>query len=196
MSQDAEVTVCFKTKLKDELRVTEAPFAVPSRLTRLGLSEVINHLLDRESSSISFDFIVDGELVRTSLHKVMEQKLLSMESVVEIEYVQLHEEPELDGSSEHDDWISGIAAFRNVAVTGSYDKSVRVWASDGKKLAEVRGHTAPIKSVAVAPWPVAGSSSAMVVSASKDCTWRCTQVRCLATLNHPPFSPHAFPSLC
>ena len=38
--------VYFETSLPSELKVTTTPFAVPARLSRLGLSEVINHLLE------------------------------------------------------------------------------------------------------------------------------------------------------
>lgn len=41
---DVQVRVRFVTTY-ERYRVPEAGFAVPSRLTRLGLSEVINHLL-------------------------------------------------------------------------------------------------------------------------------------------------------
>ena len=38
--------VFFETSLPDEFKVTQTPFAVPARLSRLGLSEIINHLLE------------------------------------------------------------------------------------------------------------------------------------------------------
>jgi ribosome biogenesis protein YTM1 len=40
------IEVRFITKL-EQYRVTDAPFRVPSQLGRLGLSELINHLLGR-----------------------------------------------------------------------------------------------------------------------------------------------------
>ena len=44
-ASEAQVQVQFVTKLEDRWRVTEAPIQLPTRLTRFGLSEVVNHLL-------------------------------------------------------------------------------------------------------------------------------------------------------
>lgn len=49
-ADEKTIQVRFKTK-EAEFAVTEKPFAVPERLTRLGLSQVINHLLDRGTSA-------------------------------------------------------------------------------------------------------------------------------------------------
>ena len=60
----------------EEYRVTDAPFAVPSRLNHDGLSGVICHLLAVEDA-VPFDFFVDGVLLRTSLRKHMKTHGLS-----------------------------------------------------------------------------------------------------------------------
>ena len=41
---DAETSIRFTTEL-EHLRVTDAPIQLPTRLSRAGLSEVVNHLL-------------------------------------------------------------------------------------------------------------------------------------------------------
>jgi len=51
-ADEKTIQVRFKTK-ETEYAVTEKPFAVPERLTRLGLSQVINHLLDRGTSAVN-----------------------------------------------------------------------------------------------------------------------------------------------
>lgn len=43
--EDNQIQVKFVTKLPEALRVPPTPFAVPARLTRYGLSEVINTIL-------------------------------------------------------------------------------------------------------------------------------------------------------
>ncbi len=85
----------FETSLPDEFKVTTTPFAVPARLSRLGLSEIINHLLElskvvyinmsfgagrlcKKIYFISlwqprpFDFLIGGELIRCSLSNFLE----------------------------------------------------------------------------------------------------------------------------
>ncbi len=93
------IQVYFETSLPDEFKITTTPFAVPARLSRLGLSEIINHLLElskvvfifveREyvllrrwaSKKIyflflrqprPFDFLIGGELIRCSLSNFLE----------------------------------------------------------------------------------------------------------------------------
>ena len=119
---EAQVTCRFVTTLPPELRITTTPFALPARLTRYGLSEVVNHLLahgegratlpptgwktvyclhtprrwgrrhpetppspsshappspPHPEPPLPFDFIVEGELVRSSLEKIVLAKRLS-----------------------------------------------------------------------------------------------------------------------
>ena len=51
---EPQVQVRFTTKLEARFRVTEAPIQLPTRLTRHGLSVVINHLLNAEKPAIQF----------------------------------------------------------------------------------------------------------------------------------------------
>lgn len=62
--------ISFTTQLEDELRVSSAPLVVPARLSRQGLSEVVNHLLG-VSKPRPFDFLVVGTLLRSSLSKAL-----------------------------------------------------------------------------------------------------------------------------
>lgn len=64
---ESKVRVRFVTKNPD-IRVIDTPIAVPLKLGRFGLSEVVNHLLDK-NPPIPFDFLIADEFVRTSLEK-------------------------------------------------------------------------------------------------------------------------------
>ena len=75
MAAQDEIRVQFATTFA-KFRVTETPFAVPAKLNPTGLSEVICHLLGL-SEQVPFDFLVDGQLVRTSLRKHLSQRGLS-----------------------------------------------------------------------------------------------------------------------
>ena len=58
---EAQTQVRFTTRLEPRLRVSEAPIQLPTRLTRYGLSEVVNHLLSPPATP--FDFVApDGQL--------------------------------------------------------------------------------------------------------------------------------------
>ena len=92
-ASDHQVLVSFTTKLPQELKVPETAMAVPAKLKRLGLSQIINHLLGKGGFLLAavpvncsgtctspdpcpltdppqpFDFLIDGELLRTSLQR-------------------------------------------------------------------------------------------------------------------------------
>jgi ribosome biogenesis protein YTM1 len=86
----AKVRVRFTTT-SEQYRITDAPFAIPSKLNRSGLSEIVNHML-RESENDDdhvrqpFDFMIGGRLVRMALHKFIAVHRLNTEDIITIEY--------------------------------------------------------------------------------------------------------------
>jgi hypothetical protein len=54
---ETQLQVRFTTKLEDQFRVADTPFAVPSTLNRYGLSEIINVLLGLGKSELGFHSI-------------------------------------------------------------------------------------------------------------------------------------------
>ena len=75
-SEEVQISCKFVTRLPEQYRIAPTPIAVPGKLTRYGLSEVINHLLNLDPPK-PFDFLVQGELVRTSLEKLVVRKATS-----------------------------------------------------------------------------------------------------------------------
>ncbi|CAK9152924.1 unnamed protein product, partial [Ilex paraguariensis] len=64
------VQVRFVTKPKPPFKAPPTSIAIPSNLTRLGLSAVVNNLLkagNDDWKTEPFDFVIDGELVQMSL---------------------------------------------------------------------------------------------------------------------------------
>ena len=74
-SKVVEVLICFKTTV-DKYRVTEEPIAIPTRLKRFGLSDIVNHLLQL-SKPVPFDFLLNDTLLRGSLLKGIQTQKLS-----------------------------------------------------------------------------------------------------------------------
>lgn len=180
----ADVRVRFVTKL-DEYRVTETPFAVPARLTRRGLSEVVNHLLGRgEAASgdaddgernagdaVPFDFLVDGRFLRTSLAKHLRKNGMSGESIVTLEYAPAFRAPRQDRELPHPDWVGAVHGSAAFVASGCYDGSARLYDDAGSVVATVGGvHTRPIRGVCVSE-AVAGCDVALA-TAAKDGTLR------------------------
>ncbi|GAB9475166.1 Ribosome biogenesis protein wdr12 [Globisporangium polare] len=142
-----QVRVKFVTK-NEAIRVTETPFAVPTRLSRQGLSQVVNHLLNMATPQ-PFDFLIDELFLRTSLEKYMQQNGVSEESLLTLEYVEALPQPEKKNETNHPDWVSAVAVAKDVVVTGCYDGQVRVYDVEGECQATLKAHQGAIKAVSV-----------------------------------------------
>ena len=67
MADDAAtVSVRFVSRLPEPVDIPESAFAVPEGLTRKGLAEVINGLLQLDPPQ-PFDFLINEEFLRSSL---------------------------------------------------------------------------------------------------------------------------------
>ena len=176
---EPQLSVRFTTQL-EHLSVTDAPIQLPTRLSRAGLSEVVNHLLATLDSSHvprPFDFLLNNELVRGPLGEALARHGLSGEAVATLEYVECLPPPRPERSCAHEDWVGGLAAHPsggNLALAACYNHAVYVWDAHGHRLAELAGHTAAVKAVT---WlrgasQQEGQQVLRAASASKDHTVR------------------------
>ncbi|KAH9068694.1 hypothetical protein Ae201684P_004396 [Aphanomyces euteiches] len=147
MSDGAQIRVKFVTK-NPAIRVTETPFAVPIKLARAGLSQVVNHLLNTTTPK-PFDFLIDNQFLRTTLEKYIVNNSLTDEAVLTLEYVEAEVEPQENQTQNHPDWISAVASSREVVVTSCYDGILRVFSKSGEPLSQVKAHDSVIKSIAI-----------------------------------------------
>ncbi|XP_077979094.1 ribosome biogenesis protein WDR12-like [Glandiceps talaboti] len=167
----AHVQARFFTK-QAQYAVSESPFSVPANVVISDLSSLINKLLNAdkpedETESVNFDFLIEGEFIRVNLGKHMEERNISTETVVEIEYLEKHPAPKPVGSILHDDWVSSLQGCVDCIVSGSYDNSVKVWNLSGENLTTMNYHTDPVKTVA---WINKGNPVSHIVSGSHDQT--------------------------
>jgi ribosome biogenesis protein YTM1 len=101
------------------LSIPSIPYLVPTTWRRAQLSTLVNRLLQQDAAetstakSIPFDFIINGELLRTSIVQYLASKGLTEESTVEIEYVRSTLPPTFTAAFEHDDWVSGVDASKD-----------------------------------------------------------------------------------
>ncbi len=157
--------VRFVTKLA-QFRVSEAPVEIPTRLTRRGLSNVVNMLLSLDPPQ-PFDFLIDHTLIRESLAHYMAAHLLSTEDIITVEYILLPSSPELSDDTPHDDWISAICTrVPGVVASAGFDGSVKL--QRGGVSLHTTLHTQPVSALA----PLANGEHPAFVSASVDRTLR------------------------
>ncbi|MQL73330.1 hypothetical protein Taro_005671 [Colocasia esculenta] len=172
-----QLQVRFVTKLLPPLKVPPRSIAVPSGLTRMGLSEIVNHILgggDSDYQPQPFDFLIDGEFVRMSLEEFLLAKGISAEKILEIEYVKAVVPRKQDDPCLHDDWVSAVdGSNTRFILTGCYDSFARVW-KDGTSCTHVlEGHSGAVTSVSFINRKEAQRDGTLYVgTASKDRTLR------------------------
>lgn len=160
----AQVKIRLFTKEEDEsLHVSDAPLYVPVLLKRYGLSEVVNHLLEKDTEApIPFDFLIDGQLLRTLIDEYLVQNGLSLEAFLNVEYTRAVLPPSFLGLFNNEDWVSSVdvinpqlvaATSSQVPTTdakilsGCYDGIVRTYNALGQVERQFVGHLAPVKAV-------------------------------------------------
>lgn len=172
-----QVQVRFTTKLQPTLRVPTTSIAIPAHLTRYGLSDIVNTLLGNDKPQ-PFDFLVEGELVRTSLEKLLLIKGISAEKILNIEYILAVVPPKQEEPSLHDDWVSVVdGSYPNFIFTGSFDSIGRIWKGEGLCTHVLEGHRDAITSAAFIMPSDSSDNFANLATASKDQTLRLWQFK-------------------
>ncbi|KAI9306896.1 WD40-repeat-containing domain protein [Cunninghamella echinulata] len=163
--QQEQIQIRLTTK-QEQYAVSNAPIMVPVNFKRYGLSELVNNLLGREKP-IPFEFLIDGEILRSTIASYLSSHRLSTENIITIEYMESMLPPTPLTSYQHDDWISSVQILENLFLTGSYDNMVRLWNTSGECTHTLIGHTEAIKSVA---FGASTDSTVSVFSAGLDHT--------------------------
>ncbi|XP_037279096.2 ribosome biogenesis protein WDR12 homolog [Rhipicephalus microplus] len=171
MDENAQIQAKFFTK-DERYSVPDTPFSISGSTTSEQLSSLINTLL-RESSSgdaesdgePTFDFLIDGELLRETLQEHLEAHKIQQENIVLVEYVEKCPPPLPVDTLVHDDWVSAVHTSDAGILSGCYDNSLHIWDHDGTRKLLIPGHVGPIKSV---KWVSVGEPLCTFVSASLD----------------------------
>ena len=172
-----QVTVRFVTKDEyEKYRIGDSPLAIPRKLGRYGLSEVINHLLGLENSPQPFDFSINDQLIREPLSSFIPSHNLSVEDVLTIEYMPAYSLGDERNTVQADAWIGSLSVCdaSQLLIAGCYDGTLQVsncTLAGQKQMNEskVMAHEDPIRDVASSQGTENGSSGTVIVAtASKD----------------------------
>ncbi|KAH7032995.1 WD40-repeat-containing domain protein [Microdochium trichocladiopsis] len=184
-----QVLIHFTTSAADlQLPEEQRQLLVPSDIRRYGLSKILNSesMLDT-AQTIPFDFLINGQFLRTSLEDYFKENGLSFESTITLEYVRSLLPPTYQASFEHEDWVSSVDTLsqnsragiwsgdklvpgQDRVLSASYDGLLRIWNSSGSVIAtspsgSQGGHSASIKTAKFL-------SSSQIASAGLDRTVR------------------------
>ncbi|CAK8533425.1 unnamed protein product [Lathyrus sativus] len=186
-SSTRRISVRFVTRLSDPYKVPNSAIAIPSDLTRFGLSSLVNALLQSihdDYESEPFDFLIDGEFVRMSLEEFLLAKGISAEKILEIEYTRVVAPRKEEDPSLHDDWVSAVdGSSSRFILTGCYDGFGRVWKGPGVCTHILEGHSDGVTSVSVLN--PEGVETVTLATASKDRTLRLWKINTDEATNNP-----------
>lgn len=161
------------------------PYMVPVTWRRSQLSTLVNKVLATAATGeapapVPFDFIVNGELLRTSLEEYLAQHASSAETTLELEYIRSTLPPTFRDAARQDDWVASIdAACGGALLTASYDGIARVYETenlDAEPLAYLPAYGDHV-SLTCAKWLTPRGDA--VATGSMDGTvavWRCPDV--------------------
>lgn len=151
-------------------------FMVPLNWTRYQLSQLINKALSLPHP-IPFDFLIHGEILRTSLAQWRAEKGIGEEETLEIEYFESLLPPQRMSTIPHEDWVSSVSCrISQHILTASYDGHVRLFDYSQNCIRDISAHPVPVSSVTVVPSPDANDDSHIIATASHDLTAHLTKI--------------------
>uniref|UniRef100_A0A2A4IU73 NLE domain-containing protein n=1 Tax=Heliothis virescens TaxID=7102 RepID=A0A2A4IU73_HELVI len=165
---EAQLQVRFITK-QEQYAVPDSPYAIQSNVHATDLNTLVNALLKETNPSlekaVEFDFLICGELLCLSLAEHLQEKGVSTEDTVEIEYLERFPAPAPQDCLMHDDWVATVHAHSDWILSGCYDNSIHIWSTKGQHKLAIPGHTSPVKAVS---WVAFNGNQAVFASGSHD----------------------------
>eukprot|EP00835_Amoeboradix_gromovi_P002096 NODE_111_length_19413_cov_0.323703.p4 type:complete len:391 gc:universal NODE_111_length_19413_cov_0.323703:4914-6086(+) len=108
------------------------PIRVPAKFDSNSLSEMVNHLLQNNQH---FDFLVNGQFLRSTLEEYLEQTKTSSEQLLAVEYILSVTKPTLNSQYSTDEWIKSVHFVNGTIFSGSFDGVLRSHGVDSKIVA-------------------------------------------------------------
>jgi len=106
-------------------------------------------ITEKDALKLKFDFLIQDQFLRSSVINHVDGKSLSFEDVLDVEYMEQQNTPELKQSYKCNDWISSTKLSDDYVLFGSFDATVSVWSKEtGKVVFEGNSHTDSVKDVA------------------------------------------------
>ncbi|KAJ4471499.1 WD40-repeat-containing domain protein [Lentinula aciculospora] len=155
-------------------------YVIPTSWKRYHFSQLINKALAL-AKPIPFDFLVKGELLKTSLGEWCSDNGIGEEETLEIEYIESVMPPQKMSDIPHDDWVSSVSCqMTGHFLTASYDGYIRCFDYSQKVVLSTLAHTAPITSLSIIPESKFASdedeSSRLVATSSHDLSAQITRI--------------------
>ncbi|VWU50292.1 ribosome biogenesis protein YTM1, putative [Hepatocystis sp. ex Piliocolobus tephrosceles] len=106
---DKQVQIIFTTKITDAgYKVDDSTYTVPTKFKRIDLSIMVKQLLNIVDSNVSFDFLINNKILRTSIKDFLENNNMFSEDVIEIEYIKSITKKKTNKIDDTTKWISNL----------------------------------------------------------------------------------------
>ncbi|KAJ7063049.1 ribosome biogenesis protein YTM1 [Mycena amicta] len=147
-------------------------FTIPTTWSRYQLSQLVNKALSLPKP-VPFDFLLRGDILRTSLADWCTKNAVGEEETLEIEYIESVLPPQKMADLPHDDWVTSVSCQLNRSfLTASYDGQLRAFDYAQKQTWSTMVHRAAITSFCVVP----SADMCLVATASHDLTAQLTRI--------------------
>ena len=144
-------TIQVRLTTRTETPISSTPIVIPTNVSRYGLSQILNHLLEN-TTPVPYSFLINSVYLPSTLDEYIASHGVSQEEVLEIEYVRSVLPPKWEGRWSQEDWISGVSLTDPRAVTGAYDGLVRVWDWSGNVVGKARSEDSALRPVKCVKW--------------------------------------------
>ncbi|KAJ7098170.1 WD40-repeat-containing domain protein [Mycena belliarum] len=149
-------------------------FMIPTTWSRYQLSQLVNKALSL-AKPVPFDFLLRGDILKSSLADWCTQNAVGEEETLEIEYIESVLPPQKMSNHPHDDWVSSVSCqFEQRFLTASYDGQMRAFDYSQNQTWSSSLHGAAITSFCVVP--SSSSDFHLIATASHDLTAQLSQV--------------------
>ncbi|KAJ6546417.1 WD40-repeat-containing domain protein [Mycena vulgaris] len=161
-------------------------FMIPTTWSRYQLSQLVNKALSL-AKPVPFDFLLRGDLLKSSLADWCIQNAVGEEETLEIEYIESVLPPQKMSDLPHDDWVSSVSCqLEQRFLTASYDGQLRAFDYSQNQTWSSPIHGAAITSFCIVP--STSSDSHLIATASHDLTAQLTQVSLESTQKIKPLA--------
>ncbi|KAJ7764493.1 WD40-repeat-containing domain protein [Mycena maculata] len=161
-------------------------FMIPATWSRYQLSQLVNKALSL-AKPIPFDFLLRGDLLKSSLADWCTQNAVGEEETLEIEYIESVLPPQKISDLPHDDWVSSVSCRPGQRfLTASYDGQLRAF-----DYSQNQTWSSPIHGAAITSFCIVSSTSAdshLVATASHDLTAQLTEISLDSTEKTKPLA--------
>ncbi|THH31733.1 hypothetical protein EUX98_g2461 [Antrodiella citrinella] len=151
---------------------------IPASWKRYQLSQLVNKSLSLPQP-VPFEFLVRGEILRTTLGEWCEEKGVGEEETLEIEYFESVMPPQKMSSIPHEEWVSAVyCQIPGHFMTAAYDGQIRIFDYSQELLQTIPIHDAAATSVTIVGQASSspGDGSYLIASSSHDLTARITRI--------------------